>query len=302
MPQSSATPVDLAELLDSWLLYMQSEHKSPNTVKSYRDGVQAFLRWADRDGVEPSLDRRTVTAFVADLFLQGAEATTAASRQLSVRRFSAWLTEEQEIPADQLIGLRSPKLDKKVVDALTDEELGALLATCKGKDFLDRRDNAIIRVAAETAARAEEILGMTVADTDVKRGETTIRRGKGGKGRVVPFSPQAAAAVDRYLRVRRAHRLADAPDLWLGGGGKGLGYHGLRQALGARAVEAGISNFYLHRLRHTGATRWLDAGGSQDGLMAVAGWTDPAMLHRYVKASQSSRAIRESRRLNLGDL
>jgi hypothetical protein len=36
--------------------------------------------------------------------------------------------------------------------------------------------------------------------------------------------------------------------------------------------------------------------------MAVAGWTDPAMLHRYVKASQSSRAIRESRRLNLGDL
>lgn len=296
------TSPDLPALLDSWLLSMVSEHRSAMTVKTYRDGVRSFFRWADGAGVHPVLDKPTVTRFIADLFAAGAEPTTAASRQLSVRRFSAWLAEEGEIDADQLVALRSPKLDQKIVEPLSDEQLAALLATCAGRSFLDRRDNAIIRVAAETAARAEEITAMTLADTDVRSGQTVIRRGKGGKGRLVPFSPQAAAAIDRYLRARRSHRLADSPALWLGGGGKGLGYHGLRQALGARAKLAGIEHFHLHRLRHTGATRWLDAGGSQDGLMAVAGWTDPAMLHRYVKASQASRAIRESRRLNLGDL
>jgi site-specific recombinase XerC len=52
------------------------------------------------------LDRPTVTAFVADLHEAGAEASTARSRQLALRRFCAWLTEEGEIDSDQLIGMR----------------------------------------------------------------------------------------------------------------------------------------------------------------------------------------------------
>lgn len=293
---------DLPDLLESWLLSMKSENKADATVKTYGDGVHAFFRWAAAKGIEPALERDVVNAFIADLLASGAEPTTAASRQLSVRRFSAWLASEDEIDSDRLIGLRSPRLDQKVVEPLSDEQLAALLGTCSSRSFLDRRDAAIIRVATETTARAEELVCMTLEDTDVRLGQTVIRRGKGGKGRIVPFSPQAAAAVDRYLRVRKTHRLAGSPALWLGGGGKTLGYHGLRQALGARARQVGIEHFHLHRLRHTAATRWLAAGGSQDGLMAVAGWTDPAMLHRYVKASQSARAISEARRLNLGEM
>ena len=48
--------------------------------------------------------------------------------------------------------------------------------------------------------RAGEVLGMQLADVDLTRGLATVRRGKGGKGRVVPFGPQTAAAIDRYMR------------------------------------------------------------------------------------------------------
>ncbi len=65
---------------------------------------------------------------------------------------------------------------------------------------------------------------------------------------------------------------------------------------------AGIVGFRPHRLRHTAAHRWLAAGGSEGGLMAVAGWTRPDMLLRYTKAQASSRAADEARRLNLGDV
>jgi integrase len=133
-------------------------------------------------------------------------------------------------------------------------------------------------------------------------GVAVVRRGKGGKGRVVPFSPQTAAAIDRYLRTRRAHRLADTGQLWLGKGGQTFGYHGLDVTLKARAELAGIKGFHIHLLRHTAATRWLRANGSEQGLMAVAGWTKHDMLNRYTKASASERAVDESRRLNLGDL
>ena len=48
--------------------------------------------------------------------------------------------------------------------------------------------------------------------------------------------------------------------------------------------------------------RWLAAGGSEGGLMAVAGWKRPDMLLRYTRAQASDRAASEARTLNLGDL
>src|SRR6185437_12492402 len=35
---------------------------------------------------------------------------------------------------------------------------------------------------------------------------------------------------------------------------------------------AGIKDFHPHVMRHTAADRWLSAGGSEGGLMAIAGW------------------------------
>jgi integrase/recombinase XerD len=129
-----------------------------------------------------------------------------------------------------------------------------------------------------------------------------IRRGKGGRGRVVPLAVEAAAAIDRYLRARRTHRLKDDPALWLGDRGKGFTYDALHKTLGMRAQMAGVTGFHPHALRHTAAHRWLAKGGSEGGLMAVAGWTRPDMLLRYTKAQASARAAEEAQRLNLGEL
>jgi integrase/recombinase XerD len=118
---------------------------------------------------------------------------------------------------------------------------------------------------------------------------------------VVPFGPQTGRSLDRYVRMRRAHRLAETPALWLGGGGQRFGYHGLRVALALRAELAGIKDFHPHVLRHTAAQRWLSAAGSEGGLMAVAGWSRRDMLDRYTQATASERAAEEARKLNLGD-
>ena len=73
-------------------------------------------------------------------------------------------------------------------------------------------------------------------------------------------------------------------------------------ALGRRAEQAGIDGFHPHRLRHTDAHRWLAKGGSEAGLMAIAGWSRTDMLIRYTRARASERAADESRRLDLGAL
>lgn len=87
-----------------------------------------------------------------------------------------------------------------------------------------------------------------------------------------------------------------------GGGGQSFGYHGLNAALKKRAKVAGINSFHLHLMRSTAATRWLRAGGSEQGLMAVAGWSTRSMLDRCIGASASERAAAEARTLRLGEL
>ena len=293
---------DLAALLPSWQLAMRAERKAPGTIKTYSDGVTGFLRWCDTTGTSAELTKTTVQAFIADLLDNGAEAATASARQLALRRFASWLVEEAELDDDPLLGLKQPRMDRKVVDALSDDQLRRLIKACQGKTFRERRDEAVVRLMAETGMRAGEVLALTVADMDLQRGLVTVRRGKGGKGRVVPFSAQTGTTIDRYLRARRSHRLADTGPLWVGAGGKTFGYYGLNTTLKERAEAAGIKGFHLHLLRHTAATRWLRAGGSEQGLMAVAGWSTRGMIDRYTGASASERAADEARGLNLGEL
>jgi site-specific recombinase XerD len=303
MTNSSPKQVpDLASLLASWQLAMRAERKAPGTIKVYSDGVTAFLRWCAATGTPAELTKIKVQAFLADLSKRGAEAATAHARHKGVKRFSAWLAAEGELDTDPLLGSKAPKLDSKITSALSDEQLKALIQACQGRSLKDRRDEAIVRLMAETGMRAGEVIALQVRDVDLAAGSATVHRGKGGKGRTVPFGPHAAAAIDRYMRVRRQERIPDTGPLWVGVGGRTFGYHGMHEALKARAQKARIEGFHLHLLRHTFATRWKAAQGSDDGLMAVAGWSSRAMIDRYSGAAAAQRAAAESRRLGLGDL
>jgi site-specific recombinase XerD len=293
---------DLATLLPSWKLAMRAERKSAATIASYSEGILAFLRWADAARTAAQITKTNVQCFTADLLDGGASPATARTRHMALRQFAAWLADEGEIDANPLLGVKPPKLDSKVVDALTDDQLRLLIKACGGKELIDRRDEAIVRLMAETGLRAGEVIALQVSDIDLERGCATVQRGKGGKGRVVPFGPQTASAVDRYMRARRSHRLSESGALWLGGNGQTFSYHGLNIALKRRARAAGIERFHLHLMRHTAATRWLRAGGSEGGLMSVAGWTTRSMVDRYTGASAAERAAAEARGLNLGEL
>jgi integrase/recombinase XerD len=296
-------PVDLAELLPSWQRALKAERKSPATRALYTGGVRVFLAWCENTGTPTVLDKTIVQAWVGDLLDGGAEAATAHARLKGVRRFSAWLTEERILATDPLLGIRPPKLDRKVVQALDEDQLRALLKACSGTRLSDRRDEAIVRLMIDTGARASEVVGLQLADVDLERELVTIQRGKGFKGRIVPIGPQTVLALDRYLRLRRHHTLASSPALWLGAqDSKTFGYPGLNHTLKYRARLAGMETFHAHLLRHTFATRWKAAQGSDDGLMAVAGWSSRSMIDRYAGAAAAQRAADEARRLGLGDL
>lgn len=293
--------IDLDFLADSWALFLRSENRSPRTVTTYRVGVRAFKRWCERTATVPTLCRSTVQQYSLDMIESDLEPATVLIRVHALRYFSAWLFKEGELERDELVGIKGPKLDTKVVQPYSLDELGRLLAACEGRRFLDYRDEALVRFLAETGGRASETVGMLLSEVRPLEGTAKLY-GKGARERTVPFGPKTATAINRYIRARRPHRLAGTDQLWLGAGGKTFGYKGLYWALSARARAAEVPGFHPHRFRHTMADRWLEAGGSELGLMSVGGWSGLAMVQRYSRGRQASRAIEESRRLNLGDL
>jgi site-specific recombinase XerD len=295
--------LDLAELLLDWQNVLKAEGKAKPTLENYAIGVTLYIRWCTEQGETPRVDRKLVTEWVVALQARGLEATTVRARQMAVRRFSAWLDGEPGIEySDQLLGLKPPKLAEKLIQPLTDKELKLMLLACDGSALRDRRDEAVLRLMTETGLRAGEVVALTVSDVNTSARVVSIRKAKSGRGRVVSFSPKTAVAIDRYLRLRRKHALADWPNMWLGENSHGLSYVGLRGSILERAELAGIKHFHLHLLRHTAASRWLARGGSEQGLMTQAGWSNRSMLDRYSRAGASDRAMAEAETLGLGDL
>ena len=90
------------------LASLRAAQRSAKTLKTYREGVQAFLKWCDQTGTLPELTRDAVSEFIADILDSGASPNTARARHQALKRFSAWLASEGEIPEDQLLeGSRS---------------------------------------------------------------------------------------------------------------------------------------------------------------------------------------------------
>lgn len=296
-------PLDITDLVDSWVIALKSARRSRSTLKIYTSSVARYLQWCDDNGHPRQIERGQVSTWIAEMLDAGAQPTTAAARLAGVRQFSKWLAEEGEISSDPLLRLTAPKGEMPITPVLADDELKALIKACQGSALRDRRDEAIVRLLAETGMRAGELIALELDDVDLTRGLAYIRRGKGGKGRIVPFGPQTARALDRYIRLRRGHPAADSNALWLGARTRQrLGYHGLRVTLAERGELAGIKSFHPHVLRHTAASRWLSKGGTEGGLMSVAGWSSREMLDRYARVTASERAAAEARSLNLGEL
>lgn len=298
---------ELAELLADWMDELEARNLSPNTRKTYRDGVTAFLRWAEAEGREPALDQPAVIAFTAAVLgTSERAAATAHSRQVAVRRFSKWLAKKEIIPADLLQGIEAVSVGESALRPLSDEQLAALFRACAGKDFTSRRDRALIRLMCETGLRASEAAGLQLADVD-QRARTVAVRGKGGKFRIVTYGPQTASTVNDYLRARRAHHPGEGGPLWIGRQGRPVGYDLVYTTVKRRMLAAGIpvseaTGFTPHSLRRTWAVRWKHAGGSEAGLMAIGGWRRLESVAPYVRAASARLAAEEAARLNLGDL
>ena len=257
-----------------------------------------FLRWCGRTGTPPELTKSTVQAFTAALLEAGAEPATARTRQLSLKRSRhGWPTRGRSTTNPS--GMKPPKMDIKVADALADDELRALIKVPRqGSSTAATRPSS---GSWSKPGRAGEV-GNRYPATSTWTRNRVVRRGKGGKGRIVPFGrrppPRSiatnACVAPTYSPTPRHYGSAPRQDL-----------QSPRDAPIPRIPRQGGGHRTIPptpTAPHGSITR---AGrrrqrGRPHGCSRM---TTREMLDRYVAATNhTERAAAEARGLNLGDL
>jgi len=124
-------------------------------------------------------------------------------------------------------------------------------------DPLIRLENACFFVLAHTGLRASECVDLRYRDLDLLGQRLFVHLGKGQRDRVVYLSNIACQAIQCYLDgcVRQP-----TDPLWLRPTGRPITDKWLRKHVAAIGRAAGVPEVSPHRLRHTLATRLLNAG------------------------------------------
>jgi site-specific recombinase XerD len=308
---------------------VQGNRKSPRTVIIYMTGVDQFVTFLatptddlateDMPATVVDITRDHCELFLADLLATRMPAT-AKSRFQAVKQFLEWLVDEEAIPSNPMRRMQAPSVPLPDDDGLlSPEEIGSMLDTCKGRDFVSVRDNAILRLFSATGVRLAELHGLTY-DPDNPNLNPRVTPfldieaqvihviGKGAKGKAKPrsvrFDDETAIHVDRYLRAR-AVKLAGKPApnnaLWLTDRGiRQLGMTGVALVVDRAGRASGVGHVHPHQLRHSLADRCLEAGMQEGDVMRLFGWSKRDMLDRYGRSRQTERAHNSYARHNIG--
>jgi integrase len=281
----------VAAAVEEWLA---SADLLDTTVATYRATLATLVE--DLDGVALG----EVTLPQIEAHLQGRYSSVAAAtwnrHRAAIRSFFAWC-EAQHLVAVSPVESLAPRKERRSKDqlearrAIDVEELQTLLA----RRDMGLRERTLWTLLYETAARANEVLGLDVEDLDLANRRAAVI-GKGGAAETIHWASPSARLLTRLLGGRRrgpvflterAPRLAAAAgDVDPDSGRVRLSY---RRA--AELFSEASGGRTLHQLRHSRLTHLAEAGEDVTLLRAKSRHASLRSLERY--ARPGDRAIAE---------
>jgi site-specific recombinase XerD len=252
--------------------FLASPALSEATRRAYGTDLGEFCIWLEDRGTSlDAVDVRVLADYVAWLGTarRGRKLAPATiSRKLAaVRAFLRHALGPERVPDARL----GPRRARRLPDAPTAPEIERMLEALEGEGPIPLRNRALVEIVYSAGLRSAEAVGLDLGDVDFEQELVHVRRGKGGKERVVPLGEEAALWLARYLREARPALARGANDaFFLSARGRRLDPSTLR-----RIVP------HPHRLRHAFATHLLDGGADLRTIQELLGHSSLSTTQVY---------------------
>ncbi len=295
--------------VDRFIEFLRSERNySDHTVSSYVQDLGQFTchLWPLTAEQPPfswqSVNEVKARSFLVKFHRNGNAPATTRRKLASLRSFFAFLKNDGVVAANPFSALRGPRLQRRLPDVLSVDEVEELLlapvealqelrrkgsvALVKEYGFL--RDAAIFELLYSTGCRISEITALTWSGIDMERG-LTIVEGKGSKQRLCVVGRPACRALQstRELAVLLWPSAAgdDAP-LFLNQRGVRLSPRSIERQMKIWLEKAKLpSQLTPHQLRHSFATHLLDAGADLRSVQEMLGHASLSTTQIYTHIS-----------------
>lgn len=278
----------LESLADEFLTHLKvGKNYSLNTFESYGLDLGEFLQFLEEEGITGfnQVDHLLIRKYLTRLKNKPLAKSSISRKLACIRSFFKFLCREGYLGNNPVLGVASPKRDKRLPQFLYQNEITALLEQPDPATPLGIRDRAILELFYSSGLRLQELAGLTLADLDLSRGYLKVF-GKGAKERLVPLGGAAGRALQSYLTEVRP-RLAAVSRT--GSKHVFLNYRGTE--LSGRSIERLLDKYLKemafnrkispHALRHTFATHLLENGADLRVVQELLGHVDISTTQIY---------------------
>lgn len=281
-----------SELISDFIEHIEVERgRSQKTAENYYLYLQRLMEFA---GDEPITTLNAELVRKWRLWLNRYESTngdtlstiTQSYHLIALRSFLSYCSKRgiQTLTPEKI---ELPRVKKKQVSFLSNDEVMRLIDVIKAQDPAGIRDRAIVELLFSSGLRVSELVNLNRDHINLKRGEFSVR-GKGQKDRPVFISPEASEWLASYIQTRNDSYI---PLFIRYTGSKSEDKKGEDMRLTPRTIQRIVSKYALlagitkhvspHTMRHSFATDLLMNGADLRSVQSMLGHSNISTTQVY---------------------
>lgn len=278
-------------LVQKYVDFLENEKGlSDNTLQSYRRDIQQYISYLNEMNVSniAGVNKTAVITYLLYLQKKGRATSTISRNLASIRSFFQYLNKVNIVEQDPTRNLESPKVEKKLPQILSTQEVELLLEQPKCVDLKGYRDKAMLELLYATGIRVSELINLDMDDINLEMG--FIKCNKGNKERVIPLGTIAMQAIEEYINKARKMMIHNPNEtaLFVNCNGRRLTRQGFWKIIKLYKNQAKISKEITpHTLRHSFAAHLLENGADLKSIQEMLGHSDISSTQIYAQLTKN---------------
>lgn len=278
-------------LVQKFVNFLERDKRlSLNTLQSYKRDIEQYFTYLQEINLQniTNTNKTTVIAYLLYLQKKGRATSTISRNLASIRSFYQYISKNKIVEHDPTAELESPKVEKKLPQILSTEEVVLLLEQPQCVDLKGFRDKAMLELLYATGIRVSELIQLNMQDINLDM--AFIRCNKGSRERMIPIGSMAVTALKEYLVKSRPLLIQKNEEkaLFVNINGGRLTRQGFWKIIKQYKNQAKINkDITPHTLRHSFAAHLLENGADLRSIQEMLGHSDISSTQIYAQIAKN---------------